>query len=121
MSLTFGEQRTENEKLYDAVVLERVKRGMEFLEREHGPDWVDKIDLMALDLKDAATCVLGQVYDDEVSLAADDRRTGYEYACDEVLDGQLASDYGFCAITHEWNALQEAWEDMLTPLVKARR
>lgn len=117
MNTTFGEMRTEIQKSYDASVLERVQRGMAFLERTHGPGWEDKIDLGTLDLCDGATCVLGQVYAEEANRgrAVD----GFRWACSHFreLDYGMDEDLGFNE-ADDWGGLQAAWVDVLTPRVR---
>lgn len=109
-----GELRTPIDKLVDEIVLERVKAGMAVLEAEHGPDWVDKIDLRELDLKDGHRCVLGQVYGD------------YSYAVESLHEKYLgkygSSDdwgvaHGFTINHGGWGELQETWEDVLRPMI----
>lgn len=122
---TYGEQRTEKEKLYDAVVLERVKNGIAFLEKQHGPDWVNLIDLSTLRLDDGSACVLGQVYEDHSEYSDD--WTGYGYAIqtfkelqsfpERVAHGFTTQDTNSYSNSNGWNALQQAWEDVLTPMV----
>lgn len=111
---TYEEARTEVEKEIDAEVLARVKNGIALLEREHGPDWVDKIDLDVLDIADGSVCVLGQLYGGD-----------YFDACARLfgneLDTQPPREHGFCATrirpADDWLALQKAWEHVLTPRV----
>lgn len=80
MSVTYEEQRTEQEKRIDADVLARVKRGLAWLEETHGPGWEDKIDLATLDLRDGNVCVLGQVYGAEAAACQDsDGINGFGY------------------------------------------
>ena len=117
--VTYGEARTEGQKLYDAAVMERVKKGMALLEREYGPDWVDHIDLSELRLWSGGSCVLGQLYgswDDQID----------EFWPDDAY--RESAEHGF-SIGHEisgvrrqeaWNTLQTAWEEALTPVVTRR-
>lgn len=110
MTVTFGEQRTEEQKAYDAEVLERVKRGMALLERAYGINWVDYIDLDTLELRDGNACVLGQVYG------------SYTRGVDTLWPRPALSyaviDHGFVARNDpEWDALNAAWQDALTPIV----
>lgn len=127
MAQTYDEMRTPQQRDYDELVMERVKAGIALLEREHGPDWVDKIDLKSLDLKEGSACVLGQVYADAASELDEDGYAwgnGYEYA---TLSGKVEglcdendADFGFYTDDDEWEPLQRAWEAALTPLVKRR-
>ncbi len=124
MTTTYGEMRTETEKVVDAEILARVKNGIRWLEENVGPDWVDKIDPSKLMLERGDSCILGQVFKDE----CDEYSDGYEYATDlfPELEG-FGVDQGFCVhgsgyetkIRPEdsWVKLQEAWESVLIPLV----
>lgn len=41
-TITYEQGRTETERQIDAVILERVRRGLKWLEETHGPGWEDK-------------------------------------------------------------------------------
>jgi hypothetical protein len=56
------DERSHAMKAVDALVKERVQKGILFLREEYGEDWVEHIDLRALSLDDGASCVLGQVH-----------------------------------------------------------
>lgn len=60
--LTYGELRTNAEKIADELVKVRVLAGIEVLNEKYGPDWVDKVDPATLCLSSTNACVLGQVY-----------------------------------------------------------
>lgn len=116
------QERTEEQKLYDAEVLARVKRGLEFLERTHGPGWEDKIDMEKFDLTEGDACVLGQVFGTR-------DHEGFHWATNQYRDelGAWGSDHGFSTTIKEdvteddpWSALQQCWEDVLTPRIEAR-
>lgn len=47
----------------DEYVKEYVQNGIAVLKEKWGPDYVDHIDPLLLDLGSASTCVLGQLYD----------------------------------------------------------
>jgi hypothetical protein len=122
MELTYGEQRTEEEKLYDEVVLARVKRGIAFCEKHYGPDWMDRIDIEELDLRSGASCILGQ-------LEAHAEGEGYFNAVRRHwVDQRGPTRNGFCTPTIRndndavdevaWDALQQCWVDALTPRVE---
>ncbi len=117
MTTTYGELRTEKEKLYDAEVLARVKAGIKWLEETVGPSWVDKIDIGTLSLTHGSRCVLGQVFSAEGNLEEID---GYDWAIgmfpDELVNSGEA--HGFYTEDGYWSALQACWEDVLTPMVK---
>ena len=53
---------TQEQAELDALVLEKVKAGIELLKKEHGADFADHIDLGKLDLRSGAACALGQLY-----------------------------------------------------------
>lgn len=113
MTTTYEEARTVEEREVDADVLRRVRRGIAALQEEHGGDeWVEKIDLATLDLRQPGRCVLGQVYGSFGSGLG-------------VLFGPLpnliplAEDHGFLA-NKDYDPLQEAWERELTPRVERR-
>jgi hypothetical protein len=114
---TITYERTPAQKKIDEKVLERVKRGLKWLEETHGTGWEDKIDLKTLNLRCGETCVLGQVYGEA---GANYGRSGYGYALDHFFYCQEMEDYGFDISMEEqtWNELQNAWEYVLTPLVK---
>lgn len=116
MSITQHE-RTEQQKKIDELVLERVKRGVEWLEEKHGPDWVDHIDLKTLDLANGDACILGQVFSGKASLRDWD---GYGYARRTffIPEGKDDADYGFDDNDGDYDSLQAAWEYVLIPLVK---
>jgi hypothetical protein len=112
MSVTFGERRSQLEKDYDAAVLRRVKAGIELLEREIGPEWVERIELETLCLSDSSTCVLGQVYGD------------FNYGLQELwedTDHDLtlieAMHRGFYEPSEDYGELQEIWMAVLEPHV----
>jgi len=99
---------------YDAEVLERVKLGLKLLEDKHGPGWEDKIDMEALDLRHGSRCVIGQVFEDgptTIGMMWTDL-VGYGFASlKESTDERL----------NEYERLQAAWEDVLTPRVTRGR
>ncbi|HXJ63286.1 MAG TPA: hypothetical protein VNN79_05990 [Actinomycetota bacterium] len=119
MTLTYDERRSEEEVLYDEIVLARVKRGIAFCEKHYGPNWVDHIDIRELDLRSDASCVLGQL-ENKLGEGAD-----YHEACDRFwAEGSSSGPTrnGFCTPSKDykeesWDALQACWEDVLTPRV----
>ncbi len=135
MSTTYGESRTPKQVEVDADLMAYVKRGMELLERKYGPDWVEHIDLLKLDLGDAEVCVLGQLYEDAVptpeqwakyternryadplSAATD----GFSKAV-AIIDGDLlepggTSDHGFDDLEdagYSFDDLTDAWVEAI--------
>lgn len=106
---TFEEARTEEEKSVDALVKKRVQRGIALLEKKHGPNWVDRVDLETLELMNCENCVLGQLYG-RYSAGTSALHITFE-----------APDYGFTIRDDDgWGRLQAAWMDALTPRVEAR-
>lgn len=120
--VTFSEQRTDAQKLIDALTLDRVKKGIALLNERCGPNWVDEIDMATLQLKNGESCVLGQVYGD------------YEVGAEQLdinvsttPDSGGTADYGFDIYDdsrdvesgEQYRELQEAWEQMLTELVQS--
>jgi len=137
---TYEEKRTEIEVELDKVILDRVKRGLKWLEETHGPGWEDKIDMETLDLQNGDKCVLGQLYSEEAKSRGGD---GYMYGgrmlWDERLGLHPSQDplihFGFCAPRlgscscgcgakvndgYTWDRLQRAWEYVLEPRVSSR-
>lgn len=115
MSVTY--ERTEEQIEIDAIVLARVKAGIEFLQEEYGEDWVDKIDLRKLNLKEGSRCVLGQVYGD-YGRACD--KFGWSRLKDEpVSHGFLIENWkaGNYAKEDDWAQLQAAWEQEIAALI----
>lgn len=108
---TFAEMRTEEEEQIDEMIRERVLKGIRKLELEHGPDWINKIDVNKLQLANVNQCVLGQMYG------------GYFTGRDQLLfstsgaehdrsRNKIATEYGF------WNddyisypALDRIWKE----------
>lgn len=63
LRLTYGEMRSNAEKIADEALKKRILSGIEVLNEKFGPDWVEHIDPGSLDLASPNECVLGQVYD----------------------------------------------------------
>lgn len=125
---TYEERRTELEKRADAVIKERVQRGIELLKEKWGPDFADHIDMGALRLRDASACVLGQLYADweptveQWAAAADavegrtDSECGYWRGI-AIIDGPLLAPDG--TVAHgfdtpeapEWYVDDDEWGD----------
>lgn len=125
--VTFEAMRTEAEKIHDAAVMERVKNGIQLLERLHGPDWVDHIDMDTLQLRDASQCVLGQLYEREAKAESEKRGyelSGYDWGLaniPELCKIAGAIEYGFLVHGSDpWDTLQDAWESVLRPRVEDR-
>lgn len=122
---TYEQERTAVQVEVDEDVLDRVKKGLAWLEKTHGPGWEDKIDLETLRLSSTAACVLGQVY----SGYSVEQDAGYLYATNELLEtpeGVEDTDLweevemekmGFCAEDSEWDLLDMAWRQVLEPRI----
>lgn len=68
----------------------RVKQGMALLDEKHGPEWVDRIDVDTLNLRDSCRCVLGQLnggdYDRGLSAVGINPHTKYDTA-EDIANG----------------------------------
>jgi hypothetical protein len=101
-----------------STITERVERGAALLD-EKRPGWWREIDLGRLNLRSGCDCVIGQIggtltYSDTVcSLGADrtaeEVRFGFEAA--EVIKGD---DWDWNVQDAEYDALTEAWRDLIT-------
>lgn len=106
VEITFGEMRSNAEKIADEVIKERVVRGIELLNERFGPDWVERIDPTYLCLGSSNRCILGQVYrdaDEAGVVNADpdfgpwEEQSGFLRAL-QILNGDFAlhpQDWGF--------------------------
>lgn len=90
-----------------ATVTERVQAGAAWLD-QHRPGWLDRIDLITLNVEDPECCVLGQEFGD------------YGDRPDALRDYREAERLGFYVrwaghgddrYTAEYAALTEAWKD----------
>lgn len=103
----YGDMRSRADKIEDAVMKERIIKGIDLLEKTHGPGWADAIDLGTLDLSSTSMCVLGQVYSGHVA-------DSYSYGANKL--GISGSQYGFDTWDDEdvtMEKLQHAWELVL--------
>lgn len=116
---TYEQERTWRQRQEDEKILDRVKAGLAWLEKTHGPGWEDKIDLETLDLHSGSHCVLGQVYREEQKVNPGmPGIDGYEYALFNLAEGDDFLELGFCAYHFgEWRVLQRLWTEELTPRV----
>jgi len=74
----------------------RVNRGIKWLDKTVGKDWVKKVKLSTLDLSEAKACVCGQVFKDQVSkFGVDD---GYDVVVDGHVNGRKKKRGGGCNI-----------------------
>lgn len=119
---TYADRRTRKQKDEDEYVLECVKRGIALLQEEHGPGWVEKINLNTLRLNNASQCVLGQVYAREASTR--DGMDGYDVGTEvlglreeDIEEDEGPEYYGF-DITYgsTYTDLDEAWQRELKAL-----
>lgn len=80
----------------DALVKERVLKGIALLENKYGKEWVDRIDEMStFDIRQSSHCVLGGVYGD------------YDQGLDALeLDWKGAADCGFFTNRNDGEALE---------------
>lgn len=105
------DQRSELMKQIDAEVLERVQKGLKFLEEKHGPGWEDKIDMRKLNLERGSVCVLGQVY---AGKSRDAYVTGFDWATDQFAEElEDPSEFGFDTYDEAYSVLTEAWKIVL--------
>lgn len=111
------------------IIVNRVERGVSWLDA-HVPDWIDKVEVIELQMADPCRCILGQVFGDE----ADPEPYGYSgfdigldkaYETDpDGLDESAtgwAVDHGFDAdIDWEYSALAEEWSGVIEARRKAK-
>lgn len=125
-------ERTELQKKIDAEVLARVKKGFLLLQEKHGEDWINKIDMRSLNLREGHACVLGQVYGDYCHGLEILDLSGYGVTQpdDEDEDPQYEdSEYGFSLIEDQsedyensskhWSELDAAWKAVLNEAFSA--
>ena len=101
---SYGDRRTDRQKLVDEELKSRVQRGIALLD-EHVPGWEDKVDVMRLVLSSANSCVLGQVFDD------------YSAGVERLeLSEEDASDHGFLLGSSDgytYRELTAVWQETL--------
>lgn len=102
----------------DAEIKENVLKGIAFLKKTYGEDWVEHIDMEILDLRSGASCVLGQVH--PAYYDTHGHEDGYNAATDKFLHGKEGREFGFSAplsyydvADDGWDRLQEAWEEVI--------
>jgi hypothetical protein len=100
--------------------LAAARRGADFLDRELGPNWEDRIDVATLDLSSGCRCVVGQIYRGQGS--------GYEPSyfagCRALgMSDFAAAHCGFVADFPkvDWPDLNEAWLHVLAERAAARQ
>ena len=59
---SYATERSAAEVAADAACLERVKKGIAWLQQTWGDDWVEHIDMEKLSHASASCCILGQLY-----------------------------------------------------------
>lgn len=117
------DQRTDKQKEVDAEILERVKKGILKLERQYGPEWVEKFGGMKdFNLANGDYCVLGKVYGGyQKGLAAlgvrDDENEDVEDIDYEIRDEtETGVSLGFNDYNGKLGQLQEVWKRELSKL-----
>lgn len=114
---TFDEQRTEGEKAIDEELLLKIMQGIRTLEREHGPGWVDQINLDTLQLASIDRCVLGQVYGEYTkgcrALGQEGQHAAAELGFTLPLGDDGVPPYG-------WQELNNAWREQIQALKALR-
>lgn len=90
------------------TVQTRVQKGMAFLD-EYGPDdWRNAIDLDSLDLREATSCVLGQLYG-VYSFVEDDPDVAFNFYPFPYEDlGFEVEDETYAELTSAWKRALEA-------------
>jgi hypothetical protein len=110
---TYAERRTKQQTEEDERVLANVKRGIALLQREHGPDWVEKIDLALLRLENGGCCVLGQVYGDYVDGC---EKLGIDSCAYDDTNRKGAGHFGFYANGDVYDSLNLYWQQEIAAL-----
>lgn len=128
---TPGELRTRLEKEVDAMICDRVLRGIALLKEGYGEDFADHINPKTLNLQDSECCVLGQLYENAEPTpeqeAAFAEYRGFDWDAENadgfdlglvILDGaamRAPADFGFDLPfpSNDWDELQLAWEIVL--------
>lgn len=122
MGITYEQERTKEQRAYDDIVLENVKRGLAWLEKTHGPGWEDKIDLETLDISLGSYCVCGQVFRAQGESIND---SGFSWVLDnypEISENVAKHGFGTNASGDSqgsMRALKACWKDVLTPRVSS--
>ena len=118
-------------------LIQRVTRGVAWLDA-NVPGWVDKVEVMKLEMDSACFCVLGQVFSNESTYDVtgspfDD--TGYDIgldlACETEVEAHMgisrwAIDHGFDSVELrdgrilDFDALGEIWVDVIEARKAAR-
>lgn len=107
----------------ELTVEQRVTNGVEWLDSTV-PGWEDRITLPAFNIRNACTCVCGQIFKEEAADSLRESRTssynGFYYACDTYDDFQWdhmswAMYHGFDAdgVGADYSALQSEWESVI--------
>lgn len=117
------DKRTDEQKEIDKIVLERVKQGIQRLERMHGPNWVEKFGGMEdFNIKDGSCCVLGKVYgdyEDGLHELWPKQEGDVLYWGNTEEQNENSVEYGFNVHSdsdYEWDSLQKTWVKQLTKL-----
>lgn len=119
--LTYGEMRTNAEKIADEEIKDRILAGIDVLNEKFGPDWVDHVDVTTLDLSSPNACVLGQVYKDAEITPEQERTIFHKFSTESVsgfwrglviLNGDVEDEawaFGFDTGAESYEELDTAW------------
>lgn len=80
---------------------EQISRGVEYLDRDLGKYWVERINLKVLRLDDCLRCVIGQLY-------------GNFYHRFETPEGSF--DFGFSVDFDQYSILTREWKKKIAQL-----
>lgn len=107
-------------KVKVSVVLDftkEVKRGARWLDKHIGPDWDDKIDIESLDLESTKSCILGQVFMDQVREAggASWHNNGYSIGRDRLpkYNSEAQSTDGSAEVRHGFDIAYDGKDERL--------
>lgn len=92
----------------------QISKGVEYLDKDLGPSWIDRISLEELDLVDCYYCIIGQLYGDFF---------------DKFFSTNHAVEFGFCIpyttrgfLGHtEYKQLTQEWKEKIAQLKAERR
>lgn len=85
----------------------QIERGVEYLDQDLGPSWVEDIELDELELWSGCNCVVGQLYG-EFWKQFDSlwKAQGYAFSLPETMDYMRGNEreYLYADLTQEWRA-----------------
>ncbi len=94
-----------------------IDAGVALLDKEIGPEWVFRVNLLAFDIRSPCRCVIGQVmgdYDAGINqLALEDEE-------DVIAGERLGFTLNSWSFSEGWDLLDEEWVERLTQLQKER-